>query len=58
MELVREEYVTIDVIEISFINDDQVEISYLDYQGDKIKQQHAKTLKQGLELIRIVDSVS
>ena len=52
MEIKIERNVFVDYIEVRFMNDKEVEIEYIDVDGETIKIQHANTLEEGLELIK------
>lgn len=52
MEIKKEEFFTVDYIEVSFLGSEKVEISYIGTDGETLKVQHAETLGQGLELIK------
>lgn len=52
MELKINETFIVDWIEISFIGDKKVEVSYIGTGGEVLKVQNAETLEQGLELIK------
>lgn len=52
MEMEIAKMVTVDYIEILFLDSDKVEIAYFGTDGETIKIQTAETLEQGLELIK------